>query len=125
MVQVNAPKTAKTFGEYGKVGIALFANLCATTWHSVCYFSEGVSQKRNPGRAWQENFVSLSIKENTPTYRKFAKILKLDDNNIELCNHIADTLPGILKNQQKDLLITQQQTVLSSRTVGFQRLQPC
>ena len=69
--------------------------------------------------------MSLSIKENTPTYRKFAKVLKLDDNNIELCNHIADTLPGLLKNQQKDLLITQQQTVLSSRTVGFQRLQPC
>ena len=71
MVQVDAPKTAKTFGEYDKVGIALFASLCAKTWHNVCCLSEEVSQKRNPGRAWQENFVSLSIKENTPIYRKF------------------------------------------------------
>ena len=34
-------------------------------------------------------------------------------------------MPGLFRNQQKVLLITRQQTVLSNRAVDLQRLQPC
>ena len=58
-------------------------------------------------------------------YRKFAKVLKLDDNKTELFNIIADTMSGLFENQQKFLLITRQQTVLFNVQVDFQRLQLC
>ena len=52
--------------------------------------------------------VRLSIKKNTPIYRKFPKVLKLDDNKNELFNLMVDTLSGLFRNQRKVLLITQQ-----------------
>ena len=60
----------------------------------------------------KKDCLRLSIKENKPIYRKFAKVLKLDNNKTELFNLIADTLSGLFRNQQKALLITRQQTVV-------------
>ena len=61
-------------------------------------------------------------RENTPVYQRFGKVLKLANNKTELFKVIADTMSGLFRNQQKVLLITRQQTVLSNRAVDLQRL---
>ena len=129
MVQVNAPKTAKTFGEYGKVEIGdKVHSLLSCVEQLVTGFDiyqKGSRKRQIRERRGKNDGVRLSIKETTPIYRKFTNVLKLDDNKIELCNLIAVTLSGLFRNQQKILLITPQQTVLSSRSDDLQRVQPC
>ena len=128
-VSRKGPKTVKTFGEYGKVETGDKAHSllsCVQQLGTVFDFYQKGSRKRQmwEGRSKKDG-VRLSIKKITSICRKFANVLKLDDNKIELCNLIADTLSGLLRNQQKGLLITRQHTVLSSRSVDLQRLQPC
>ena len=52
-------------------------------------------------------------------------MLKLANNKTELFKVIADTMSGLFRNQQKVLLITRQQTVLSNGAVNLEGLQPC
>ena len=65
-----------------------------------------VYQKGSPKRETREarskkDGVRISIKENTTIYRKFTKMLKLEDNKTELFNLIARTLFRLVRNQQK------------------------
>ena len=112
---MNAPKTVKTFAEYSKVKIGgKECSLLACVQDLDIMFD--VCQKGSGKRVTREGHgkkdgVRLSIKENTSFYRKFAKLLKCDDNKTELFNLIADPLSGLFRNQQKVLLITIQQTV--------------
>ena len=128
MVQMNALKSVKTFGEYSKVEIGdKMRSLLAFLQQLHIVFD--VYQKKSRKRETREGLgkkggVRLSIKENTPIKKIFAKGLKLDDNKTELLNLIADTPSGLFRNQQKVLLIARQQTVLSNREVDLQRLQP-
>ena len=78
----------------------------------------------NCGKDTAKKMVWDSPSRKTRFYRKFAKVLKLDDNKTELFNLIADTLSGLFRNQQKVLLITLQQTALSNREVDLQCFQP-
>ena len=120
---------AMTFGEFSKVELgdkvsSLLA--CAQQLGMVFNVYQKGSHKRETreGRDKKDG-VRLSIKENTPIYRKFSKVLKLDNNKTEIFNRIADTLFGLFRNQQKVLLITRQQTVLSNGAVNLEGLQPC
>ena len=125
---MNAPKTGKTFAEYSKVKIGgKECSLLACVQDLDIMFD--VCQKGSGKRVTREGHgkkdgVTLSIKEKTSFYRKFAKLLKRDDNKTELFNLIADPLSGLFRNQQKVLLITIQQTVLFNREVDLQRFQP-
>ena len=129
MVQMNAPKTAKTCGEYNKTKIgdkACFLLACVEQLDIVFdAYQKGSCKRETREGHGKKDSVRLSIKENTTIYRKFAKVLKLDDNQTELFNLITDTLSGLFRRQHKVLLITRQQTVLSNREVDLQRLQPC
>ena len=129
MVQMNVPKTAKKFGEYNKVEIGDKARSFLVCVQQLIIVLD-IYQRRSRKRVTREGCgkkdgVRLSFKGNTPIYRKFAKVLKLDHYETELFNLIADTLPGLVRKQQKVLLITRQQTVLSNCEVDLQRLQPC
>ena len=96
-------------------------------------YQKGSRKKETREGRGKKDSVSPSINENTPTYR-IAKALKTDDNktglfnltaDTQLFNLTADTQSGLFRNQQKVLLITRQETVLSNRAVDLQRLQPC
>ena len=57
-----------------------------------------VLEKRNTEGHDKKDGVMLSFKENTLIYRKFAKVLKLNNNKTEHFNLIADTLLALFKN---------------------------
>ena len=137
VVQVNAAKTAKTFGEYSKVEIGDKVHSLLTCMQQLYIvldvYQKGSRKKETREGRGKKDSVSPSINENTPTYR-IAKALKTDDNktglfnltaDTQLFNLMADTQSGLFRNQQKVLLITRQETVLSNRAVDLQRLQPC
>ena len=129
VVQVNAAKTAKTFGEYSKVEIGDKVHSLLTCMQQLYIVLDVYQKGSRKKETWEgrgkKDSVSPSINENTPTYRKFAKALKPDDNKTGLFNLTAATQSGLFRNQQKVLLITRQETVLSNRVVDLQRLQPC
>ena len=62
--------------------------------------------------------VQLSIKDNTPIYKTFAKVLKLDENKTEFFSLIADTLSELFKEDQKMQIITRQRNVLCSHELN-------
>ena len=129
MVQVNAPKTAKTLGEFSKVEIGDRVHSLLTCVQQLYIvldvYQKGSRKKETREGRGKKDSVRPSINENTPTYRKFAKVLKPDDNKTELFNLTADTLSGLFRNRQKVLLITRQETALSNRAVDLKCLQPC
>ena len=128
-VQINATKTANTFGEYStlETGDKVQSLLSCVQQLDIVFdvYQRGSRKKEMRERRGKKDGVRLSIKENTPINRKFAKVLKLDDNKTELLNLIAVTMSGLFRNQQNVLLITRQQTVLSNREVNLQRLPRC
>ena len=105
MVQMNAPKTTKTSGEYSKVELGDKVHFLLTCVQQLDIVFDVYQKGSCKSGTWEghgkKDSVKLSIKENTPIYRKFAKVLKLNDNKTELFNLIADTLSGLFRNQQK------------------------
>ena len=105
MVQMNAPKTTKTSGEYSKVELGDKVHFLITCVQQLDIVFDVYLKGSCKRGTWEghgkKDSVKLSIKENTPIYRKFAKVLKLNDNKTELFNLIADTLSGLFRNQQK------------------------
>ena len=101
---MNVPKTAKTFGEYSKVEIGdkVRSFLACVQQRDIVFdvYQKGSRKRETRGRRGKKDVVRLSIiKENTPIYRKFENVLKLDDNETELFSPIADTLSGLFRNQ--------------------------
>ena len=110
MVQMNAPKTMKTFAGYSKVEIGdkvHFLPVCEQQLDIVFDVYQKQSRKRETWEGFdRKDGVRLSIKKKTAIYTKFAKVLKFDDNKTELSNLIVKALSGLFRNQQKILLIT-------------------
>ena len=92
MVQIIAPKTAKTFREYSKVEVGdKVGSLLACVQQLDIVYQLDVYQKGSHKRETREGRgktggVMLSIKKNTTIYRKFAKVLKLDNNQVSSLN---------------------------------------
>ena len=107
MVQMNAPKTVTTFREYNKVEIGDKVNSLIACGQQLDVYEKGSCKTETWEGHGKKDGVRISIKENTTIYRKFAKVLKPNDNKTELFKLTADALFGILKNQQNVLLITQ------------------
>ena len=105
MVQMNAPKKTKTSGGYSKVELGDKAHFLLTCVQQLDIVFDVYQKGSCKSGTWEghgkKDSVKLSIKENTPIYRKFAKVLKLNNNKTELFNLIADTLSGLFRNQQK------------------------
>ena len=107
MVQMNAPKTVTTFREYNKVEIGDKVNSLIACGQQLDVYEKGSCKTETWEGRGKKDGVRTSIKENTTIYRKFAKVLKSNDNKTELFKLTADALSGIFKNQQNVLLITQ------------------
>ena len=107
MVQMNAPKTVTTFREYNKVEIGDKVNSLIACGQQLDVYEKGSCKTETWEGYGKKDGVRTSIKENTTIYRKFAKVLKSNDNKTELFKLTADALSGIFKNQQNVLLITQ------------------
>ena len=107
MVQMNAPKTVTTFREYNKVEIGDKVNSLIACGQQLDVYEKWSCKTETWEGHGKKDGVRTSIKENTTIYRKFAKVLKPNDNKTELFKLTADALSGIFKNQQNVLLITQ------------------
>ena len=94
MVQMNAPKKTKKCGEYSKVEIGdkVHSLLACVQQLDINVYEKGSRKRETREGRGKKDRVRLSIKESAPICRKFAKVLKLDDNKTELCTLIADTL---------------------------------
>ena len=108
MVQMNAPKKMKKFGEYSKVEIGdkVHSLLACVQQLDINVYEKGSRKRETREGRGKKDRVRLSIKENAPTCGKFATVLKLDNNKTELCTLIADILSGLSRNQQNVPLMT-------------------
>ena len=108
MVQMNTSKTAKTFWEYSKVKIGNKVHCFLACVQQLDMVFDVYQRGSCKWETWEghgkKDAVRFSIKENTPIYRKFARVLKLENNKTELLNLIADTLSGLFRNQLKVLV---------------------
>ena len=84
LVKMNNPRMSKTFGEYCGIEISEIVEKIANTAERVGIVFDTyrkVSRKREAreGKGKNEG-TRISIKKNTPVYRKFNQILEVSEN---------------------------------------------
>ena len=129
LVQMNAPKLARTYGEYAEMEVCskvkAMANKCERV-DIVFDVYKSCSRKRETrdGRG-QNDGVRVSIHKNTPLFRKCRKVMAIDDNKTELFTLIADTLVEVCRDSSKTIVSTRLQNIVSNHNIEKQYLQPC
>ena len=84
LVQINNPRTSRTFGEYCGIEISERAERIANTVERVdivfdVYRKALRKLETREGREKNEG-IRISIKKNTPVYRKFNQVLEVSEN---------------------------------------------
>ena len=129
LVQMNAPKLAKTYGEYAETEVCnkvkALANKCERV-DIVFDIYKNCSRKRETceGRGKNDG-VRVSIRKNTPVFRKFNQVMAINENKTELFTLIADTLVEVCQDISKTIVSTRLQNVVSNHNIEKQYLQPC
>ena len=96
LIQMNNPRMSKTFREYCGIEISEKVERITNTMERVDIVF-GIFRKAprkletSEGRGKNKG-VRISIKKNTPVYRKFNQVLEVSENKTELSSLIADTL---------------------------------
>ena len=129
LVQMTKPKTSKTFGEYVKseIGDKIKSRIGKVEQLDLVFdvYKKGSRKRETRENRSKEGGIHISIKDNTPIYRNFAKVLKVDQNKTELFELIAQSLVTEFNNHPKALVVTSKENVLSNRDISLHALMPC
>ena len=129
LVQTNNTRTSKTFGEYCGIEIREKVKRIANTVERVdivfhVYRKASRTRETRKGRGENEG-VRISIKKNTPVYRKFSQALEVSENKTELFSLVADTLVENFQHKRETIVATEGETVVSNHYIETKYLEPC
>ena len=121
IVQINNPQTSKTFGEYCGIEISEKVERIDNSVERVdivfdVYRKASRKRETREGRG-KDKGVRISIKKNTPVYRKFNQVLEVPENKTELFSLVANTLVENFQHKRENIVATKGETVVSNHHI--------
>ena len=129
LVQMNAPKLARTYGEYCEFELGNKVKSIANGEKRIdivfdVYKSNSRKRETRESRGKGEG-VRILIKRDTPVYRDFKQVMAIAENKTELFTLIADTLVETFKESSETVVATRLQNVVSNHEIPKINLEPC
>ena len=67
----------------------------------------------------------MSIKPTTPVYKKFNKVMAVDENKSELFKLVATEVTSLAKDIDTTVVVTHKESVVSNKEIDKEYLEPC
>ena len=129
LVQMNNPRTSKTFGEYYGIEISEKVEKIADMVErgDIVFDVYGkASRKRGTCEEREKNEgVRINIKKNTLVYRKFNQVPEVSENKTELFSLVADILGENFQHKRETIVATKGETAVSNHYIETKYLEPC
>ena len=125
-VNINQPKSSKTFGEYCDVEIKKKVEILANKVQRLdlvfdTYIPNSIKSETRESRGYG---IRISVRKETPVHKKFQEFMRQDDNKTELFKMLANTVRDI--NSPAIIVATNENGIVTNSSLSnFTNLQPC